>query len=136
MAVRTATKENRQAAAEGQKKRAQPFRLRTLGIMASRIRKQRQTCLKASGMTHPHDSSSCDDALRARRTPGAPPRFARRIRRGPPCVRDGSLRLKLTIAVAVYLFITLNAVWIYQTYRFATGVQGWRVSRFDMGDGG
>jgi len=50
MAVRTATKKNRQAAAKGQKrgkkKRAQPRRLHTLGIMASRIRKHRRTCLK------------------------------------------------------------------------------------------
>ncbi|MDW9227028.1 hypothetical protein C7S15_1595 [Burkholderia cepacia] len=55
MAVRTATKENRQAAAEGQKKCAQPLRLRTLGIMASRIRKHRRTCLKGSRMMFPRD---------------------------------------------------------------------------------
>ncbi|ERJ35340.1 hypothetical protein L810_1959 [Burkholderia sp. AU4i] len=55
MAVRTATKENRQAAAEGQKKCAQPLRLRTLRIMASRIRKHHRTCLKGSRMMFPRD---------------------------------------------------------------------------------
>ncbi|MBY4870967.1 MULTISPECIES: hypothetical protein [Burkholderia] len=46
MAVRTATNRNRQAAAEGQKNVRKPLRLRTFGIMASRIRKHRRTRLK------------------------------------------------------------------------------------------
>ncbi|MCA7884781.1 hypothetical protein LGM58_16420 [Burkholderia contaminans] len=57
MAVRTATKENRQAAAEGQKNARNRFALRTLGIMASRIRKHRRTCLKGTRMMFPRDIS-------------------------------------------------------------------------------
>ncbi|WP_185643665.1 hypothetical protein [Burkholderia cenocepacia] len=88
MAVRTATKENRQAAAKGQKrakkKRAHPRRLHTLGIMASRIRKHRRTCLKAYRLMFRRD------IFRAavRRNPGPDTQGAERRRRhSPPLIQ-------------------------------------------------
>ncbi|WP_322025329.1 hypothetical protein [Burkholderia sp. BCC1977] len=72
MAVRTATNENRQAAAKGQKNVRKPLRLRTLGIMASRIRKHRQTRLKGYRLTfrrdifrHPDERNPGPDTRRA-----------------------------------------------------------------------
>jgi hypothetical protein len=66
MAVRTATNENRQAAAEGQENVREPLRPPTLGIMASRIRKHRKTRLKGYRLMFRRDIRGEPDRLNPR----------------------------------------------------------------------